>query len=148
MTKKRMIHAPEAMNPELRSIDLRDVYPDVITEDPPSQQRKLQRVTERGKFVTIADEIAKSTFYIRNYKYPNAQQLYSGSLDQDQRIVTKYYPHAKGGPLYVSEPTNLYEQKKAWEKHEVLVKNGFRHIVIENNPPTSLYDALEQLGEL
>lgn len=140
-----MIVSPEA-SASHRKVDFRERYPDTVDENPPSNQRKLDRIIDRARFVTVGDQVAEHTHYERNYKYPGADQLFPNWLDADQRIVTKCYPLAKKGMLLVSEPRHEAEVKKAWEKHKILRKLGFRHIVVE--PDTTLYDALAQLGEI
>lgn len=141
-----IIQAPQA-SVDNRQVDLRERYLDKSDpQDSPSHQRKINRMVERGKFITIAEEIAKHTFYYRNFKYKGADQLFPHPFDVDQRIVTKCFPLAQKGPLLVSEPTTTLEIKKAYELQKVLRSKGMRHIVIESD--TSVYDALEQLGEI
>lgn len=109
-----------------------------------SEARALRSHELRQKFVTLADQVAESNLYFRNWKYKEGDQMYPH--DPDSRMVTKSYPHAKGGLLFVDEPRNQREMVKSYEKQKVLKKLGYRFIVIEAD--TTLYDCLEQLGEL
>lgn len=116
-------------------------YPD---KDDAKHQRLIQKSDDRKKFISIADQVAQSTIFTRNWKWPGADQHYP--LEADLRMVSKYYPYAQGGPLLVDD---AYDQKEAAElflKQKILRKLGFRHVVIESD--SSLFDVLEQLGEI
>lgn len=114
--------------------------------DSPQHKRLLMKADLRGQFVTLADHIAESNLFIRNFKFLEADTLYPDINFVDYRFVTKMYPHAKKGMLLVDEPRSENQTKMAYEKQKKLKKLGYRHVVIEED--TTLYDCLMQLGEL
>jgi hypothetical protein len=127
------------INPPKESKAVR--YPDMSDL---AHQKALRKADERNKLIAVADKLAGHPHCVRNYKYSKADLKYPN--DPDMRIVEKCYPYAKGGMLLVDEPTSDYDSAKCFEKQKVLKELGFRHVVIERD--TTLYDALEQLGEI
>ena len=134
---------PHARTIEAGKKQMAERYPD---KDTPEHERLIAKVDARHRALAIADQIAESAVWFRNWKYPGADKLYP--LDPYMRFVDKYYPYAKGGPLLVDEPATELEYRKSLEKQVVLKRAGFRHIVIRMLPATSLYEAREQLGEV
>lgn len=106
--------------------------------------RALARADDRQRLIAVADHIAGHIHWVRNYKFAKADLLYPNN--PEMRTVDKCYPQAKGGMLLVDEPTDEGEALRCYEKQKILKAQGFRHVVIEKD--TSLYDALEQLGEI
>lgn len=140
---KKSIVAPEATKKiieQTETIEMKE------KEDPSSHQRKIMRSDLRKEFITLSDHVAESSLYLRNYKFNEANQVYPDVTQVKYRFVTKMYPHAKKGMLLVDEPQNESEVMMAYEKQKKLKKLGYRHIVVESN--TTLYDCLNQLGEL
>lgn len=132
------IHS-RTVNKELK--DYKDkIYPNKIEVNAAIAEQKID---DRKRLIAIADKIANSTIYFINYKIMSEKL---NTWHNDFRFVGKYYPYAKGGPLYVDEPKDEREMIAAYQKQKVLRNLGFRFIVIEND--TTYYDALEQLGEL
>lgn len=119
-------------------------YPDTV--EAPSHKAALASFDARKRLIAIADQIAESLLWFRNWKWQGSDLFFP--LDPDMRLVDKYYPYAKGGPLLVDEPGDEDQAKKSYDKQKVLKKLGYRFIVVEMNPATTLFDALEQLGEL
>lgn len=148
MGKAKVILSPEASQRN-RVVELKEMgtgSKEAIDLSDHTHQRALKRQREREKFITIPDEVAKHNFYTANYKWDIGNKNFKDDDDSEQRFVSKCYPLSPGGMLLVSEPVTEHEIKRAFEKHKVMRKLGLRHFVME--PDTSLYDALEQLGEL
>lgn len=153
---KRKILAPQATQIENRISTIDEVAgPPPKDQDSPEHRRALARHEDRKKFVTIGDQIARETLYLRNYRWPESSKYFPDDIDAHLRFVTKYYPHAEGGPLFVDEPTNHREIVESYKKQKLLRKCGFRAIVVEPQhytpegrlaPGSTMAECLEQLG--
>ena len=140
----RKIIAPEASR-KRQSTSLEESEGELTrTTEDANHRKALAKYEMRKELVTVADKVAQHTFYTRNYKFRDADKLFPDHWDK--RTVTKHYPMAHGGALLVDEPQNEWETERAFEKHKVLKKLGYRHIVIESD--TTVDHCLEQLGEL
>lgn len=128
---------------------------DKAKPDSVAHQKALKRSELRKTFVSVDSQFAESNHLFRNYKYTNANTIFPHSVDADKRFVSKCYPYAKGGLLLVDEPKNDKERVVMLEKHKVLRKLGFRHVVLEDwvenedgtKRATDIYDLAKQLGE-
>ena len=121
-----------------------DRYPD---QDSPKHRAAIEKCDARKRLIAVSDQIAKSLVWFRNWKWPGSEDMFPRSVEM--RTVEKYYPYAEGGPLLVDEPRDERDVVLCYEKQKVLKKLGFRHIVVESYPrATTLFDALEQLGEI
>lgn len=137
MTRKRII-APESKQKQIEVIQ-------TIGIEEAFQEPKFRSARKNG-YYSLSDELAESTVYFRNHRLKEADILYPDFTQLNYRFVTKYYPYAKGGPLFVDEVRGEYQTKIAYEKQKTLKKLGYRHIVIQEN--STFYDCLEQLGEI
>ncbi len=54
--------------------------------------------------IGLAAQVAGITTYVKNWRIPHAQKNFP--YDPLMRTVDKYFQYAKGGPLYIDEPTN------------------------------------------
>lgn len=116
---------------------------DIIPPDQEAvQNERLAKLEARREMVGLCDKIAESNVYFRNWKWPGCMELYPN--DPGMRMIDKYYPYAKGGPLLVDEPTFKDEVEKCYTKQKVLKQRGHRYVIIETD--TDLVMALEQLG--
>lgn len=153
MSRRRII-APQAAQ-ENRNVILGE--PQAPRDlDSPEHRRALQRLEDRQKFVTIADQIARETLFLRNYRWPGSTVRFPDDIDANMRFVTKYYPHAEGGPLFVDEPSTFREVIDSYKKQKILKELGFRCIIVEHQHYTpegnivqasTLTDVLEQLED-
>jgi len=145
---KRMIVAPQASRSlqanTLEEKAVEQSHLDAIETN--AHKKALARHEMRKELITISDKVASHNYYTRNWKFPEADKVFPGDWEWDKRVVTKYYPMAEGGALLVDEPISDWDVNRAWEKHKVLRKLGYRHIVIEKD--TTVDQCLEQLGEL
>lgn len=147
---KRTLVSPQAA-PHLRHVEMTEnTEPKIETGDTPEHKARIRHTDLRNEFRTLAEQVAQSKDVIGNWKIPNADKLFP--VDIDSRFVDKYFPNAKGGPLYVDEPTTEVKMVKAYEKQKHLKKMGHRSIVIEKDAAfkdlqTSYLDCLEQMGE-
>lgn len=138
---RKVIIAPESTQKSV-TIDFDDPEEskDVMT---PEHKAALRRCELRKQFTSIQDQFAESNLYQRNYKYRNADKMYPGELDFDERIVTRCYPYAKGGMLLMDEPKNEKQKEKAYIKQKKLWEAGVRHVVFEEK--MDVFDLAKQL---
>lgn len=118
-----------------------------FNEEPPAKPERNRRLTladARAELTTVAEKLAGDQFCYNRWYYPHGAKLFP--LDIRAQYVSKYYPHAKNGPLLVDEPRTSTEEKFCHEKGKFLKGLGYRYIVVRNG--TTEFDALEQLGEL
>lgn len=147
MSKKRHIVAPEAsVGYREHHEQIEDHLPPPQDETSPAHERALKRVDLAKVFVTVSDQIAESKIFYRNWKWPKCYEVFPNSLHAAKRFVTKYYPNAVGGPLYVDEPRTPKEKQDALEKQKILRKQGIRHIIVDGE--TDYFKALEQLDPM
>lgn len=104
---------------------------------------KLENKKPVQSFLSLAEKVAKSTIYCRNWYSPSLQKTHP--LDDRVKRFDKYFPYADGGALLVDEPMTPVDLAKCYAKRELLPK-GTRYIVIEED--ATLYELLEQLGEI
>ena len=140
---KRTIVSPESKTQKSTVID-GETTPQSDRMDP-SHRRALQKYETKKDFLYPVERIARDHVAIHNVKFPGADEHYPEIQNALFRFVSKVYPNAKGGPLYVDTPRNDRETYRAYERHKVMIKLGLRHIIAEKD---STYEhLLEQLEE-
>lgn len=145
MSRRRIV-APEASEHQ-RSVDLQESAPNVPgDQESEAHERALKRAELRKKYSSTSDEVAESTVFFRNWKWDAENKHHPDSTEALERFVTKYYPYAIGGPLYVDEPTTQLQLKRSLEKQKKLRKLGLRVIVVQLD--TTYFQALEQLDPM
>lgn len=151
MPRARKIRAPQA-SPENRATTLQEASED--EKDSPAHKRAIDRAEARQTLISLADQVAEDTMFIRNYMWPTARQEYPIDADAGMRFVSRYYPYAKPRPLYVDEPRSFIGVQRCEEKRKIMKKLGLRYVVLAaayQDPDghqvkeTRLEDALEQL---
>jgi hypothetical protein len=151
--RARRIIAPESSSK--KPVTLVDGQPDQSLDiESPAHRKALARFTERGRLISTADQVAGDTLFFMRYRWPEANRHYPDDVDAMMRFVSRYYPHADGGPLYLDEPKNLREVNRCEEKRKIMKKLRLRYCVIAREyytpdglvvKPTLLSEALEQL---
>lgn len=142
---------------KVKSIELQD---EQVREDSPEaraqlmkEKRLLSKQEDSEQLIYPIEQLAQDKLVIGNVKYPGADEDWPDDHMARFRFVTKMYPNAVGGPLYVDTPRNDLETHRAYERQRVIqAKNEtlpkgkkIRHVVIKGE--TSYMDLLEQLGE-
>ncbi len=154
-SSRKKIIAPEA-SAENRETTLEDQTAKDKDEMTYQHQRALARQAQRLTLISLSDKVAGDTVHIRNRKFPGADQVFESVVDVRMRFVSKFYPYANGGELYVDEPRTESEIQKCHEKRKVMKKLKLRYIVIEPQhttpegrivPGTTLQDLWEQLEQ-
>lgn len=125
------------------SFDLKDSNEHLHNDAPQSKFTK-RRLQMNSKLVSIADQIAESDFFYRNWKYKEGEKHFPE--DVLCWFVDKCYPYAKNGMLLVDEPRTEQSKLRSYAKRNVLKKLGYRFIIIEMD--SDYYHCLEQLGEI
>jgi hypothetical protein len=126
-----------------KTIQITHADPTTIGVDDIKHERAVKRCNERNSFITFSDCLAQSVDYIMNVKWDLGDVNYPNS--PEMRTVNKFYPNAKGGPLYVDEPNDEQNATRCYEKQTKMRKLGLRYVVIEKN--MGLYDVQMQLEE-
>ena len=142
---KRTITAPEAKHTKQILIDSeesREITTDKLTS---AHRKALQRYESKKEFLYPVERIAQDHVCIMNVKFPGADEAYPEPQNALFRFVSKLFPNAKGGPLYVDQPKNDREVYRAYERHKVMAKLNLRHIISEKD--SSYEDLLGQLQD-
>lgn len=90
----------------------------------------------------IYENVTKTKFCIKNYRFPDADILYP--LEPGMRTVGKYFPIAECGPLYIDEPMRDDEKKECEKKRKHFEDRKLKYLVIDGN--TDMISVMEQLG--
>ncbi len=145
LTNKRSIIAPEAKFQKRIEIGEENEHSLNMDKMTPSHRQALQKYEAKKEFLYPVERIAQDHVCIMNVKFPGADEAYPQPQEALFRFVSKVFPNAKGGPLYVDHPRNEREIYRAYERHKIMAKLKLRHIVAEKD--SSYEDLLEQLEE-
>lgn len=140
---KRTVMAPEAKYE--KKVDLQEQDEDVRVKIA-ANKRALQTYENKKQLLYPIEKIAQDKLIILNVKYPGADEDYPHVQHALFRFVSKVFPNAVGGPLYVDEPRNPNEIHRAYDRHEKMKERNLRHVVVEKD--TTFEHMLEQLGEM
>ena len=142
---KKSIIAPESKQKraEIEEQDL-DLIEDV-RGTLAAHRRALQRYEQKNQYIYPLDRLVEGTPVVRNIKFPHSDDYFPEPTQALFRFCSKFYPNAKGGPLYVDEPKNDKEVVRAYERHKILKEMKIRHVVVEKD--STYEDLLTQLGE-
>lgn len=105
---------------------------------------KLGLEKTENKFTKLTDQIAQSDHWFRNEPIPHALELFP--IDRalwNMRYADLFYPHAKGGKLYLDTPGSMAEIKLCEQKIIAYRKKGVRYSYIL--PNDDVIDALLRL---
>ena len=110
--------------------------------------QRSDRLKTVHDFKTLAEKVAKSTIYHKNFYHPELR-LRFGFIDRTKRI-DMVFPYAQIGEsearvqLYVDTPRTHYDLDICIAKAKVFKELGEKYVYLESD--TTLYDALSQLG--
>lgn len=116
----------------------------IASAEETSNKSREQSLERRSKLGSVADRLAGSTFHYRNWYYKEGKEKFP--QHDNLRYVSKMYPYAEGGMLLVDEPRFPYELERCNAKKEVLLKLGYRYLIITQS--MTLSEAAEVLNEL
>lgn len=108
------------------------------------RERAFKKVNDqRVMFSRLPDQLAGSDLSFRNWQVPGAMTIFPSERDWNCRFCNLYYPHAKGGPLFIDLPSIDYDVERCERKSEAFSKRGIRYTFIKNNE--GLTEGLERL---
>ena len=90
-------------------------------------EKKPQVVAVKSR-ITAASKAAGHEFCKVNYYHPLLKEKFPGN--PKMWSVDKYYPYAKGGPLYIDEPNLEYRIVESKRKLEEFKKAGVRYLIL------------------
>jgi hypothetical protein len=103
-----------------------------------------ERAEVRRRYPQTEDELAGDLMCYRNEK---AQPLVEAfPFERDLQYISKFYPYAKGGPLYIDCPMTKLEEQRSLKKVSPMLKAGKRFYYV--NPGESSGDVLKRFDEL
>ncbi|NBT57954.1 hypothetical protein EBT16_04135 [bacterium] len=113
------------------------------------EDSKPQEITKTvQEFQTLAESVAKSSIYIRNW-YLDEFRVEYRHFDRVKRF-DKFFPFARitdeaaTTTLYVDEPANDHEVEVCYRKAKMMADLGLNYVILEKD--STLFDALNQLG--
>lgn len=115
---------------------------DMDAKSPKVAGVKLREIDNGSRFQGIAEKIAQDKFCHINYYYPGGREAFP--MREDMRRVAKFYPYAKGGPLFVDDLVHKKDEPKISEKKEIMKKLGHRYLILKQGMTET--DALEQIA--
>jgi hypothetical protein len=96
-----------------------------------AREHRIEALQKSG-FRTVAEQVAESGFYYRGYSMGALKEKFSQTgYNPKLWTVSRYFPHAKGGPLYVVEPRSPSEAEEAAQKVKALRALGHRAVIIQ-----------------
>ena len=121
----------------------------VIADEVKTEVQRQEAATPVQKFKTLAEQIAKSSIFHKNYYVPELREKFN-YVDRMKRI-DKVFPYAKIREgvevmLFVDEPKTPIDVELCEKKVKHMKDLGYAYVYLEDD--TTLYDALMQLGEL
>lgn len=105
----------------------------------------IAKMQERGSF-DRAEKLAGSKIWIRNFTV----QALMNAFKEEPKLwhVSRYFPQAEGGPLYVDEVMGHHDLPKAKRKQVAMEKAGLRFLVLTNDMTQEQeVEALEKCGQ-
>jgi hypothetical protein len=127
----------------------KQVYSKTIERKPEPEvevkkDRMLRVAEKRNALVTLADQIARNkTVVYKSYPYPGGAKHFPN--EPKLTIVSLYYPHAEGGPLFIDEPMFSHEVESCKRKSVAMTALGHRYCFIGRE--ATIEDVVAQLGE-
>lgn len=139
INKKEMIGVEFSVeDEEIQKTDSGDEKDD----DTATERRKHAAALRSRELNTVAEQIAEEKFHHINFMWPGGQKAFP--FNSKMWTVSRYFPYAKGGPLFVDEPRRVDEVKELELKREAMKQLGNRYVVITEG--MSYVDALEQMA--
>lgn len=117
----------------------------VDSEEAEAKNERIQSAQSRAKLYSkLTDAVAESDIYSRNEPLPGGKELFP--MDWRMRYSDLYYPHAKGGGIYIDTPSAPYEIEMCEIKHKTYSAKGVRYTYVKANEGQG--DVLARLHEL
>ncbi len=91
---------------------------------------------QKRNFTKIPDQVAESDHWMKNEPIPYGLDLFPHDL-WFMRFSDLFYPHAKGGPLYIDTPGSPTEYAYCEKKLKAYQDKGVRYTFIKPNEDAS-----------
>lgn len=99
--------------------------------DAEAKVSRIQAAAKRAKgYSKLTDCVAGSDIYSRNEPIPGAMDVFP--MDWRMRYSDLYYPHAKGGGIYIDTPSAPYEVIMCEIKHKTYSARGIRYTYVKS----------------
>lgn len=126
------------------SVDSEVIIPnDSVNAPQMTKNNVLKEISVRRRELrSLAERIAGDDYHYLNYYYEGGK----GYFPQEHKMqtVSKFFPFAEGGPLFVDEPNMEHEFSMCERKKEVMKKLGHRYLIIK--PGASELDLIEAIA--
>lgn len=108
----------------------------------------------RQTLISVPDQVAGDTMFFTNHRWPEANKYFPEDVDAPMRFVSRFYPYALEGELYIDEPKSLKEVDRCEKKRKIMKKMKLRYVVVNRQyidpdglavEACKLSEALEQL---
>lgn len=137
MKRNRSIYAAQIENQNAVAETLKPQ--DFIDSQTIEKKKTRDRYKTVQEFNSRAEQLAKSSVFYKNHYYtfnlfPEREAL---------RRVSKFFPYAEGGPLYVDEPTDKSQETNCRIKADAMKTLGLTYVVITNDD--ELFDLQESI---
>lgn len=113
---------------------------ELMEESKKRQARLVNLGTESGKrkYSKTSEMLAQSDFAMKNEPIPHGMELFPAYNNLwFMRYANLYYPHAKGGAMYIDTPISRIEEKYCEQKLAAYRKAGVRYTYIKSGDDAS-----------
>jgi hypothetical protein len=135
---KSIYQVNQEIPPETKLIVNDFVDKDIVTAKKRDAYKQLKH------FPSVAEKLAKSSIYYRNWYYPEGKISHPHELWM--HYVEKMFPYAAGGALLVDEPRTEAEFMDCEKKASVLRPLGYRYMIVTEH--SEFYDLATELEDL
>ena len=125
-----------------RSVIVNKELADVHREVAVKRTYLREVVKSEQRFDCLSDKLAEDKLCHLNYYYPGSKIAFP--QDQKYQTVDKYYPYAKGGPLFIDEPSRMESTAPYLKKQQIMKELGHRYLLVL--PGMSELDCYEALA--
>ena len=104
-----------------------DPTADHTPDQPHPALKSVQRISKE-QMESVHNQLAEDFQYFRNELVECLAEEFP--YDRDLQYVDRYYPNAKGGPLYIDSPQTKYEEEACQKKAHSMLGAGLRYCFI------------------
>lgn len=133
----------EVSTPSKRARAAERAFDDPRTEKDTSHPRVTPQGDIKTGLVLVQDQLANDFMCYRNEQVQVLKEQFP--YDREMHYVDRFYPHAKGGPLYLDSPQMKHEEKRCEKKAHVMLEAGLRYAFVL--PTDYLEDVLERIAD-
>ena len=103
-----------------------------------SDQKKIEQIknndliTPNKDFLSLAERLAQSSIYYRNYYFKN-NEAFRFKPHHFYHYISKMFPYSRFGRLFIDEPFDQLELDICFEKRSVLWDQEMLYVIIERD---------------